>query len=259
MSANALEDVRAVVTGGGDSTGLAVAMQLSQRGARVHIADVREDAVRRACETNQRLTGTVADVGRSDEVRRVFADARRRLGTVNTLVSVVGIPGPQATVEAITDAEWAQTFDVNVAGLFYAVREAVIDMKRVGGGAIVTFSSGSTRTNMPNRLPYVASKWAVEGITRALARELGPHQIRVNALLPGLIDNARMRAIIERKAGERGCTPEQLKDEYLRYISMRTAIDPDEIGATVAFLCSRDARHISGQLLGVDGNIEWEM
>jgi len=259
MSANVLEDVRAVVTGGADSTGLAVAMQLSLRGARVHIADVRADAVRRACETNRRLTGTVADIGRSDEVRRVFADARARLGTVNTLVSVVGIPGPQAAVEAITDAEWAQTFDVNVSGLFYAVREGVIDMKRTGGGAIVTFSSGSTRTNMPNRLPYVASKWAVEGITRALARELGPHQIRVNAILPGLIDNVRMRGIIERKAREQGRTPEELKNEYLRYISMRTAIDPDEIGATVAFLCSNDARHITGQLLGIDGNIEWEM
>ena len=67
MSANALEEVRAVVTGGADSTGLAVATQLSLRGARVHIADVREDAIRRACETNQRLTGTVADIGRSAE------------------------------------------------------------------------------------------------------------------------------------------------------------------------------------------------
>lgn len=259
MSAHALQDVRAVVTGGADSTGLAVAEQLSLRGARVHIADVRADAVRRACETNRQLTGTVADIGRSDEVRQIFAEARKHLGSVNTLVSVVGIPGPQAAVEAITDEQWSQTFDVNVSGLFYAVREAVVDMKRLGGGAIVTFSSGSTRTNMPERLPYVASKWAVEGMTRALARELGPHQIRVNAILPGLIDNARMRAIIERKAGERGCTPEELKNEYLRYISMRSAIDPDEIGATVAFLCSQDARHITGQLLGVDGNIEWEM
>lgn len=259
MSANALRDVRAVVTGGADSTGLAVAMQLSLRGARVHIADVRAEAMRSAREANPQLTGTVADIGRADDVRRVFDDARGHLGAVNTLVSVVGIPGPQSTVEGITDAEWTQTFDVNVHGLFYAVREAVVDMKRAGGGAIVTFSSGSTRTNMPNRLPYVASKWAVEGMTRALARELGPHQIRVNAILPGLIDNARMRAIIERKAREQGRTPQEVTSDYLRYISMRTAIEPDEIAATVAFLCSKEARHITGQLLGVDGNIEWEM
>jgi NAD(P)-dependent dehydrogenase (short-subunit alcohol dehydrogenase family) len=259
MSTGTLGHVRAVVTGGADSTGLAVARQLSLRGARVHIGDVRADAVRRACEAHPELSGTVADIGCSDDVRRLFADARGRLGPVNTLVSVVGIPGPQSPVEGIKDAEWTQTFGVNVHGLFYSVREVVPDMKREGGGTIVTFSSGSTRTNMPNRLPYVASKWAVEGMTRALARELGPHQIRVNAILPGLIDNARMRSIIEQKARERGQPPQQIKREYLRYISMGTAVEPEEIGATVAFLCSSDARHITGQLLGVDGNIEWEM
>jgi NAD(P)-dependent dehydrogenase (short-subunit alcohol dehydrogenase family) len=258
MTSMDLGDVRAVVTGGGDSTGLAVAAQLSRRGARVHIADVRPETIAAALAAHRTLTGTVADVGRSEDVRRLFVEARRQLGHVNTLVSVVGIPGPQSPVEGISDEDWTRTFNVNVHGLFYAVREAVPDMKRNGGGSIVTFSSGSTRTNMPNRLPYVASKWAVEGITRALARELGPHQIRVNAILPGLIDNARMQAIIEKKAREQGCTPQELKEEYLRYISMRAAIDPEEIGATVAFLCSSDARHISGQLLGVDGNIEWE-
>ncbi|HVW70531.1 MAG TPA: SDR family oxidoreductase [Steroidobacteraceae bacterium] len=253
-----LSDVRAVVTGGGDSTGLAVAAQLLSRGARVHIADVRPEAVDHALAAHRTLTGTVADVGHSDDVRRIFKDARRELGSVNTLVSVVGIPGPQSSVEGITDEEWTRTFDVNVNGVFYAVRESVPEMKRNGGGTIVTFSSGSTRTNMPNRLAYVASKWAVEGITRALARELGPHNIRVNAILPGLIDNARMQAIIDKKARDEGCTPQELKERYLRYISMRASIEPEELGATVAFLCSADARHISGQLLGVDGNIEWE-
>lgn len=259
MSASALERVRALVFGGADSTGLAVARQLSVRGARVHIADVRADAMRRALEAEPQLTGTMADIGRSEDVGRAFADARAHLGPVNALVSVVGVPGPQSAVEGITDQEWAQTFNVNVHGLFFAVREAVADMKQDGGGAIVTFSSGSTRTNMPNRLPYVASKWAVEGMTRALARELGPYRIRVNAVLPGLIDNPRMRAIIEQKAHEQRRTPEAIKNEYLRYISMRTAVEPDEIGAVVAFLCSNDGRHITGQLLGVDGNIEWEM
>lgn len=259
MSALPLQHLRAVVTGGADSTGYAIATHLSSLGARVHVADVRAEAVRSATENQPQLTGSVADVGRPDDVRRLFAEARGQLGVVNALVSVVGIPGPQSVVEGISDVDWARTFEVNVHGLFYAVREAVLDMKQAGSGVIVTFSSGSTRTNMPNRLPYVASKWAVEGMTRALARELGPHQIRVNAILPGLIDNARMRGIIANKAGERGCSPEELKQEYLRFISMRTAISPEEIAATVAFLCSSDARHITGQLLGVDGNIEWEM
>jgi NAD(P)-dependent dehydrogenase (short-subunit alcohol dehydrogenase family) len=254
-----LSKIRAVVTGGADSTGLAVAQLLLARGARVHVADICDEAVRRAVQANEGLTGTLGNVGEPSDISRIFREARARLGTINTLVSVVGVPGPQSAVEAISDHAWQETFSVNVHGLFYAVRESVPDMKREGWGVIVTFSSGSTRTNMPNRLPYVASKWAVEGITRALARELGPHQIRVNAILPGLIDNDRMRGIIGRKAEDLGCAPDELKAQYLRYISMHTAIEPDEIAAAVAFLCSDDARHITGQLLGVDGNIEWEM
>ncbi|MGH8138555.1 MAG: SDR family oxidoreductase [Steroidobacteraceae bacterium] len=259
MSNQSLQHVRAVVTGGADSTGLAVAGELASHGARVHVGDVRPEAIRRALEMHPELSGSVADVGQPTDVRRLFSEARSHIGTVNTLVSVVGIPGPQCAVEGIVDEDWVRTFEVNVHGLFYAVREAVVDMKKEGWGAIVTFSSGSTRTNMPNRLPYVASKWAVEGMTRALARELGPYQIRINAILPGLIDNARMKSIIENKAREKACTPEEIMQEYLRYISMHSSIDPQEIAATVAFLCSSHARHITGQLLGVDGNLEWEM
>jgi len=258
MTAGSLERIRAVVTGGADSTGLAVARQLAARGARVHVADVRKEAIDRALRDNPGFSGTIADVASASDVSRLVNEARQHLGRLNTLVSVVGVSGPQAPVEHVSDAEWAQTFAVNVNGLFYAVRAVVPDMKAEGWGVIVTFSSGSTRTNFPHRLPYVASKWAVEGITRALARELGPHQIRVNAILPGMIDNARMRLIIERKAVELGCTAEELTSQYLKFISMHTAIAPDEIAAAVTFLCSDEARHITGQLLGVDGNVEWE-
>lgn len=249
---------RVVVTGGGDSTGLAIALQLAARGARVHVGEVRAEALARALGEHPELGGTLADVARPEDVRRLFDEARKRLGPIDTLVNVVGVPGPEAAVEHITDEGWAQTFAANVSGTFYAIREAVPDMKRAGGGVIVNFSSGSTRTNMPNRLPYVASKWAVEGMTRALARELGPHGIRINAILPGLIDNARMQGIIARNAERQGTTPGELKQEYLRYISMHSAVSPEELGATVAFLCSDDARHLTGQLIGVDGNIEWE-
>lgn len=248
----------AVVTGGADGTGLAVALQLATCGARVHIGDIREEVLRDVLRVHPELSGSVADAGIASDVARLFDEAHAAVGSVHTLVNVVGIAGPQGPVETITDEEWIRTFAANVHGTFYAVRAAVPDMKAAGRGAIVNFSSGSTRTNMPNRLPYVASKWAVDGITRALARELGPFGIRVNAVLPGLIDNDRMREIVRRNAERRGVTPDALMGEYLRYISMRSGVRPEELAATVAFLCSDLAPHVTGQLLGVDGNAEWE-
>ena len=248
----------AVVIGGADSTGLAVALRLAECGARVHIGDVRREVLDATVREHPHLTGSYADAGDANDVKVLFESARRAVGPITTLVNVVGIPGPQGPVEAITDEEWSRTFATNVDGMFFAIRAAVPEMKTLGRGSIVNFSSGSTRTNMPNRLPYVASKWAVEGITRALARELGPFGIRVNAVLPGLIDNARMRAIVRSNAALQGITPEELMKDYLRFISMRSAVTPEELADTVAFLCSDLAPHISGQLVGVDGNAEWE-
>ncbi len=248
----------AVVMGGADSTGLAVALRLADFGAKVHIGDIREDVLGTALTSHPRLSGSRVDAANASEVTALFERARAAVGPITTLVNVVGIPGPQGSVETLTDEAWRSTFATNVHGTFFAIREAVPEMKALRRGSIVNFSSGSTRTNMPNRLPYVASKWAVEGITRALARELGPFGIRVNAVLPGLIDNARMRAIVLKNAERQDVAPEALMKEYLRFISMRSAVTPEEIADTVAFLCSDLAPHISGQLIGVDGNAEWE-
>ena len=259
LTSSCLDGKVAVVTGGGDSTGLIVATTLAEYGARVHVGEVRADALQNALASHPELSGTLADVGSAGDVRHLFEDAQSRHGAVEILVNLVGIPGPNAPVEDIADEDFAQTLNVNVQGMFYTIRAAVPDMKKAGKGVIVNFSSGSTRTNMPNRLPYVVSKWGVEGLTRALARALGPHGIRVNAILPGMIDNLRMQRILQTNAARLGTTAEELKQEYLRYISTRSPIHPRELAETVVFLASDAARNITGQLLGVDGNVEWEI
>lgn len=111
---------------------------------------------------------------------------------------------------------------------------------------------------MPFRSPYVASKAGVEGLTRSLARELGPDNIRINAILPGMIDNERMRGVIARIAQQEGRSFDEVEQSALRYISMRTKIQPAEIAEMVLFLCSDSACHVTGQLIAVDGNVEWE-
>ena len=138
------------------------------------------------------------------------------------------------------------------------MRALVPGMRRRGGGTIVNISTASTVTGLPGRSAYVASKWALEGLTRTLARELGPDNIRVNAIRPGFMDTERMRGLIARGAEKRGISVAELEKEALGFISLRTKIQPREIGEMAFFLASGAARHITGQIIGVDGNAEWE-
>lgn len=249
---------RVLVTGAGSSVGRVMAEQFAAAGARVHICDVDADAVRATLAANPRMRGTVGSVGNPQDVERIFGEARGWLEHVSVLINTVGIGGPRAPVEDVSLEEWHESMTVNVGGMFYCIRQAVPQMKRRRHGVIVNFSSASTRTGLPLRTPYVVSKYAVEGLTRNLARELGPCGIRVNAILPGMIDNERMRGIVRRAAQAQGKSVEQVEAEYLGYISMRTKISPEEIASMVVYLASPPARHVTGQLIGVDGNSEWE-
>ncbi len=248
----------AVVTGGADSAGLAIALTLLKSGFKVHICDVREDVLTATLATNPGLTGTPADVGNREQVRQLFLEAGETLGDIDALVNVVGISGPHALIEDMTVEDWDEVMQVNVNGMLYTIKEVVPGMKARERGAIVNFSSGSTKTRIPYRTPYVVSKYAVEGLSLNLARELGPSNIRVNAILPGMINNARMQGIIDRNAASKGITPEQMREQYTRYISMRCGVDPQELADMVDYLLSAKGRHITGQLISVDGNVEWE-
>lgn len=248
-----------LVTGGADSVGRVMAERFLARGDRVHVCDVREDALNQTLAANPGMRGTVANVGDPRAVERVFAEAAAWMGGVSVLVNNVGIAGPRAALEDIAYADWDQTITVNLSGMFYCMKHAIPGMKRNRHGAIVNFSSGSTRTRLPLRAPYIASKAAVEGLTLNAARELGPFNIRCNAILPGMINNARMQRIIEANAAAAGRTPAEIEAEYLKYISMRTKIEPDEIADMVLFLASDAARKVTGELISVSGNCEWEI
>lgn len=248
----------AVITGGADSTGLAIATTLLASGFRVHICDVREDVLQSTLSEHPQLSGTVADVGDRPQVETLFTEARETLGEIDVLVNVVGISGPHALIEDMSIEDWDECMRINVSGMLNTIRQVVPGMKNRHRGAIVNFSSGSTKTRLPYRTPYVVSKYAVEGLSLNLARELGPSNIRVNAILPGMINNARMQGIIERNAASQGITPGQMRDKYTRYISMRCGVDPQELADMVDFLVSEKGRHVTGQLISVDGNIEWE-
>src|SRR5437763_1261650 len=144
-----------LVTGGGDSVGRVMAERFLARGDKVHICDVRKEALDSALAANPGLTGTLADVGDYDAVQKVFDDAAAAIGDVTVLVNNVGVAGPRAAIEDIKLKDWEDCLRINVGGMFFCIQRAIPMMKRRGGGAIVNFSTGSTRTRLPNRLPYV--------------------------------------------------------------------------------------------------------
>jgi NAD(P)-dependent dehydrogenase (short-subunit alcohol dehydrogenase family) len=179
-------------------------------------------------------------------------------GGADVLVNNVGIAGRTAPVESISTAEWNATLAANLTSHFLCVRRAVPGMKARGDGLIVNISSGSAKVGLPLRLPYVVSKGAVISMTLNLARELGPHGIRVNAILPGAIRGARIERVSRDKAQALGVSPEDYKQSLLRSVSPRTMVDPEDIAAMILFLASAAGRRISGQAIGIDGNIEYE-
>ena len=249
---------RVLVTGAGDSVGRVIAERFLQRGDKVHICDVRAEAVSATLAANPGLSGSAVDVGKRQDVARLFDDARAAMGDVSILVNVVGMAGPRAGMEDIDEDDWDRTIAVNLSGMFYCMRRAVPMLKANGGGSIINFSTCSTRTGLPFRAPYIASKAGVEGLTRNAARELGPFGIRCNAILPGIINNQRFDFIVSRNAAATGRSKQDIEADYLKYVSLRAKVELAELADMVLFLASDAGRKITGELIAVSGNMEWE-
>lgn len=245
-----------IVTAGAGGAGLVIARRFAAAGANVTACDIDPAAVERANQSD--LFAVTADVAQEAAVEQVFEAAEARFGHVNVLVNNVGVSGPTAAVENLSLADWERTMAANITSHFLCIRRAVPAMKAARNGLIVNISSGSAKTGLPLRVPYVVSKAAVLSLTSTLARELGPSGIRVNAILPGAIRGERINRIIREKAAALGVETAEYERTLLRYVSLRTMVEPDDIAAMAIFLASDAGARISGQHIGVDGNAEYE-
>ena len=249
---------RVIVTAGASGIGLAIAQKFLAQGAKVFICDVSQKTLDQAISENVGMGGGLADVGDPNQVERFFNQAMIAMGGVDVLVNNAGIGGPRSRIEDIGYDDWDDCIRINLSGMFYCIKQVIPTMKEQRSGSIINISTVSAKTGLPQRLPYVASKVGVLGLTHNLARELGEFNIRCNTILPGLIDNPRGRLLVEKLATKKAISVEDAEQEYLRYISLRTWIQPSEIADTAWFLTSPAARQITAQEISVDGNIEWE-
>lgn len=245
---------RAVVTAGASGIGMAIATTLAGAGAQIAICDVDAEAL--AKMSDRVALAAMADVSVEADVETFFARALATLGGIDILVNNAGIAGPTKPLEAITEAEWNRTMAVNVTGQFLCARAAIPTLKAQRSGAIINLSSTAGRMGMPLRSPYSASKYAVRGLTDCLAIELGEFNIRVNAILPGMVAGPRLERVVAGQAAAAGRPAEEYLAMMLHNVSMHATVSPEEVAGMVAFLASDHGRHVSGQSIGVCANFE---
>lgn len=252
-----LKGKRVLITAGAQGIGLAMAKKFLAAGAEVHICDVNEPALREAAELSPRLSASVTDVSREAEVLAMFADLSRRWGKLDALVNNAGVAGPTSRLEDTTLDAWEKTLDVNLTGTFLCSRSAVPLLREAGGGAIINISSVAGRLGFSLRSPYSASKFGLAGLTQTWAMELGPDNIRVNSVLPGVVAGDRVERVIAARAEAGGVSNDEMRMQLVEKVSLRRMTQPEDVANQVAFLCSDDGAMVSGQSISVCGNVEY--
>jgi len=248
--------LRVLITASASGIGFEVARAFQDTGAMVHICDINEEQLDTCRETIQGAGISCADISKPSEVDKLFEDVISHMGGLDVLVNNAGVAGPTARVEDVNPEDWDRTMAVNINGMFYCSRKAVPLIKKAGGGSIVNMSSSAGIMGYPLRSPYAASKWAVIGLTKTMAMELGEFNIRVNAVCPNAVEGPRMDAVIEAEAIAKGMTEDEVYASLVQGTSMRTFVTTEDVSNMILFLCSDAGKRISGQALSVDGYTE---
>jgi meso-butanediol dehydrogenase / (S,S)-butanediol dehydrogenase / diacetyl reductase len=246
---------RAFVTGGAQGIGRAIAAALARGGVRAAIADIDVEAGRRtASEIGGGSIAVAADVRERASVERAFNEALEQLGGCEILIANAGVSTMQHALE-LTDADWDSNFAVNARGVFLTNQIAARHFVAQGAGCIVNTASLAAKVGAPLLAHYSASKFAVLGWTQALARELAPYAIRVNAVCPGFVKTGMQAREIEWEAALREISPERVVAEYVAQTPLGRLEQPEDVADVVVFLCSDQARFMTGQGVNVTGGV----
>ena len=247
---------RVLITAGAGGIGRAMTDVFYKAGARVHICDVVQAAIDATVKTFPGVSATLADVSKLSDVDQLFADVTKHLGGLDCLINNAGIAGPTGKVEDIAVNEWDRCIAVDLNAMFYCTRLAVPLIKAAGGGSVINLSSAAGRLAFPFRTPYSAAKWGVVGFSKSLSMEVGPDNIRVNAIQPGVVEGERIDRVIDAKAKALGISFEEQKKISLERVSMHRMVSPYDIANMALYLASDIGRNITGQAISVCAGVE---
>ena len=252
-----LKNKKIIISAGASGIGWATAKICLSKGAIVYLCDIDNKSLNRINKhplTNKRLFSYECDASDEDEVSNFFNQIRKKTNKIDALINNVGVAGPTGTIERLKSDDWEQIFKINVISHFYFSKLSIPLLKKNKGGSIINISSGAGIMGFPLRSPYTASKWAIVGVTKTLAMELGKFKIRVNAICPGTIKGNRMVRVIRDKAKFLNVSKKKVEKEFVSMASMNCWIYEEDIGKMCSFLIAKDGERISGQAISVDGN-----
>ena len=252
-----LYNKKIIISAGASGIGWSTAKVCLSRGAIVYLCDIDNKSlnkIRKHPLNNKKLFSYEFDASDEHEVSNFFQQVNKKTKKIDALINNVGVAGPTGTIEKLSSEDWERTLKINVISHFYFTKLTIPMLKKNKGGSIINISSGAGIMGFPLRSPYAASKWAVIGVTKTLAMELGKFKIRVNAICPGTIKGDRMVRVIKDKAKFLKISKKLIEKEFVSMASMNCWIYEEDIGKMCSFLISNDGERISGQTIPVDGN-----
>lgn len=236
----------ALITAGANGIGAGMADAFASAGYRVWVTDVDEAAL--AASPHR---ASLADVRDEGQMQALATQIRADWGGLDVVCANAGIKGPTAAVVDMPLDGWRDCLAVNLDGAFLTCKHTIPLMGR--GGVMLLTSSTAGIYGFPYRSPYAAAKWAVIGLMKTLAMELGPQGIRVNAILPGSVNGPRIEKVFADEAAAKGMTPQAVRNGYAAGTALRSLIDAQDVANMAVFLASDGARMVSGQTLTIDG------
>ena len=251
MKHQKLLNKKIVISAAADGIGWSIAEYCMDNGATVYLSDISKDRLSLLKDhKNYNKTLFVKNVKANDSesVLKYSLELSNHISSIDGLINNVGISGPTGKIEDLKIDEWKNTIDVNINSHFYFSKYFIPLLKK-NGGSIINLSSTAGLFGFPLRSPYAVSKWAIIGLTKSLAIELGKYNIRVNAVCPGSVSGNRMRRVVEAKAKSMGISEKELQKDFESMTSLNTFVDKEDIANSVVFLLSDDAKRISGQVM----------